>query len=128
MARFSPSEIALLRHRLEVSDCIIDVLCDHEDDEIAEIAVRDPSKVHFTCLQLMGEMEMGRSVEYVVALTTQQPLWREVLRDAVGGSTYVACIDDEVSPGKRGAAIRAARSVVRKLRAAGFICNDVPLV
>lgn len=125
MTTFTRSEIALLRHRLEVCDCICEVLADDESDEIALVAINDPGKVRFVTLQLMGEVEMGRSVEYVTALAQRDPLWAAVLRDAVQGSTYVACIPDD-EPQRRGAAIRAARRVNEKLRAAGFVCGDVP--
>jgi len=127
MSRFSPSEIALLNHRLEIWDAITEVLADDDDEAIATIAQTDPAHVHLATLQIMGLMGMGRSVEDITSIANQSPLHAAVLRDAVSGSTYIACIPDD-EPQRRGAAIRAARSVTRKLRAAGFDCNDVSLV
>jgi len=128
MSRFSPSEIALLNHRLEIWDAITEVLADDDDEGIASIAVNDPAMVHFVTLQLMGMMEQGRPVEEVAEIANTAPLWGAVLRDAVEGNTYVCNIPSdmpEAAPQRR-AAVRAANSVVAKLHAAGFTCGDVP--
>ena len=105
MTTFAPSEIEPLRHRLEVFDRIAEALADDENDEIADIAVNDPHRIHFVTLQLMGELQIGKSVEYLVALAQREPLGGAVLRDAVERSTYLSSMPDdpEEAPRRRAA-------------------------
>jgi len=118
---FSPKEIELLKHRLAVPDALCDVLCDAEDDELAKLAVGD--NVDRACTQIEAKIERN-SVVFVV--TSATPLERWILTDVIEGSTYVACHSEE-PPAVRAAAIRVAKSVVRKLRAAGLEVGDVPV-
>jgi len=129
LTTFTPSEIALLHHRLEVWDAITEVIANDDNEELAAIAATDPAHVHIATLQLMGLMGMGRPIDEIVSITNENPLHAAVLRNAVEGSTYVCAIpsDDPETASARRAAIRAARSLTTKLRAAGFACGDVPL-
>ena len=116
-------EIDLLNHRLAVPDALRDVLADDENDELAILA-NDDDAVDRACTRLSALFESKMAVERIIPVLT--PLERWLLTDAVEGSTWVMSMHDSTISQQRTGAVRVAKSVVAKLRAAGLEVGDVP--
>lgn len=126
-ARFTKGEAEFLAHRLTIPDALFDVVSADSDLIAGEKAI-DEATVRRECTQLLGQIEGGWRVDTIVSTAKLRPLTIALLRDAVEGSTYVACLptDAPSADAQRRAAARVARSAVKKLRAAGFVVSDAP--
>jgi hypothetical protein len=118
IVNFTPGEMRFLRHSLEVVDAIADTLADNEDDQTAAATL--DKGFHLIVLSVTGKCALGLRIAQL------NKIERAILRDAVEGSTYIVCIGDFEPRGVKAAAVRAGRSIVRKLRAAGFDVEDAP--
>ena len=127
-AKFTKGEAEFLAHRLTLSDALFDVVS-NDSDEIEGAKAIDFDAVDRECTQLLGQIEGGWRVDMIVSTALLSPLRTKLLRDAVEGSTFVACwaTDDPSQDAGRRGAIRVARSAVKKLREAGFEVDDAPV-
>lgn len=106
--KFTPLEIEILKHRLEVPDCIAEALGDYH-----------PEDVDAVCWLLITHLDRG---EWPPEPPGQ--LECDVLAEAVEGSTYCATLfDGEQGKAKYRAACRAAEALAKKVSA--IIGRDV---
>lgn len=124
--RFTMGEGEFLAHRLQMPEALAEVIAaDDQDDDVAK-AANDENEVRRLCTEIQAWIETGIPVYSIVKGLS--PLGAAILRDVVEGSTYVACLpaDDPDADADRRAAVRVARSAVKKLRDAGFEVADAP--
>lgn len=117
LLHFTPHEAEALRHRLDAADCIADVFADTED-----LAYMSRELVEETARRL--SIMIGQPLQ----VDPHDPLTREILMEAVEGSTWNGVHDsDEVSPQRRAAARRALQSAADKIaQAFGVPALSVP--
>ncbi len=127
MTKFTPVEIDFLKHRLTVPDALHDVMVDDESDELAATSLDD---VERACTNLLGRIEQGVPIDRLV--DGIDPVSAFCLRDAVEGSTYVSCVQDEAdykgTPQMKSAVKRTVISVQAKLAAVGFTVDIGQLI
>lgn len=116
--KLTDGEARALLHRLEMSDEIVEVLTADLDDGAPVVSI---------CAEY-GDAA-SRLLRHVLAEQAVPPVStryeREVLVEAVEGSTYLASLDDE--PQKRATLHRVMTGLAAKFIAAGIACEiDVP--
>lgn len=97
--KLTPLEIEILKHRLEVPDCIAQSL---------DADTGDVDKVCKLLLASLATGELDDEQDYNL------PLGRDILAECVEASTYCGAMTDE-SPAKYRAAQRAAESLAKKV-------------
>ena len=104
----TPLELEILRDRLELSDCLVDVL-GAEVTEPDDIGGYHPDDIEHVAALLLAGDEQGAN-DHSEALT------RDMIIDCVDGSTYYVGHDDGMTkPQKLSAIQRAGESLANKV-------------
>lgn len=102
--KLTKTESDILRHRLEIGDCIADALPEYHPEDVMDVAQLLLNRLTFDEINTSDADEIG------VNMT------KAVLADAVEGSTWIAAsISEGVRPQTVGRYIAAGESLAKKI-------------
>lgn len=116
MIELTPSEWAIVEHRLTLDDCLADCIC----DTFELYADGDWERIRQMASDLYTQVKKTKQIDF----DKLDKMQIEIITDCLEGSTYFGSIEDalasgEINKGQYMSMFKAAQSLERKFASAG---------